>query len=155
MIDIILGAIIAVIAISFLRRKHTHETVDCHKNCDENEKFSSRSLPQHLEKYRKLYNVMGYPLKKCEDNSRSYPMPADSMSKIYGSKKAAVVYNPGCLNGANWRVCGLDDTGEYETFSMNIFCTKDHAMAWAKENGYSFEVYDYEHYFKSLSEKTY
>ena len=57
-----------------------------------------------------------HPLKKCEDNSRSYPMQADSMSKIYGSKKAAVVYNPGCLNGANWRVCGLDDTGEYETF---------------------------------------
>ena len=108
-------------------------------------------LPSELLKYKPFYEKFGYPLKQCTDHAPA--LKASTWHKIYGSSRAAVVYNPGALNGSNWRVCGLDETGQYETFSMNMFATKADAIQYCCDCGFEFEVHDEKMNFKSLSEK--
>ena len=110
------------------------------------DEFSSELL-----EYKPFYEKFGYPLKQCIDHVPA--LKASTWHKIYGSSRAAVVYNPGALNGSNWRVCGLDETGQYETFSMNMFATKADAIQYCRDCGFEFEVHDEEVHFKSLSEK--
>ena len=114
-------------------------------------RMKPNELPSELLEYKPFYEKFGYPLKRCIDHAPA--LKASTWHNIYGSSKAAVVYNSGALNGSNWRVCGLDDTGQYETFSMNMFATKADAIQYCCDRGFEFEVHDEEMHFKSLSEK--
>ena len=114
-------------------------------------RMKPNELPSELLEYKPFYEKFGYPLKRYIDHAPA--LKASTWYNIYGSSKAAVVYNPGALNGSNWRVCGLDETGQYETFSMNMFATKADAIRYCCDCGFEFEVHDEEVHFKSLSEK--
>ena len=120
--------------------------------CTHESVLTPEELPEELKKYKPFYDIFGYPKRTIEDNSGNMILDAKQMASIYGSTKAAVVYNPGCLNGASWRVCGLDETGEYETFSMNIFGSQEDAVKWCCIGGYQFTIVPYEKHFKSISQ---
>lgn len=122
-----------------------HRAKKAQKKADEAAKaefYGPDDLPQEFEHLRHFYEAFGcWPRRRCHDSEDGRLLfPADSTEKTYGSKRATVVYCPGSLNGANWRVCGKDKSGQFETFSFNIFATQRDAVKWAIENGYDFDI---------------
>ena len=114
----------------------------------DDEFYGPSDLPEHLKHLQHFYEVFGcWPRKKCVA-SNTIKFSVEESQNIYDSNKASVVYCPGCLNGANWRVCGRTNDWGQETWSFNIFESKKDAVKFAIENGYDFDIHETEKYWR-------